>query len=329
MRYMFPFRKVKKDSSVILYGAGMVGKEFYLQIKYSKYCKMIAWSDQKFDSYALQPPFVRVKDINNYVFDYIVIAVEKKVIADEIISDLAEQNIPKEKLIWSRNYFMSGELLPNSTELLVKNWDFYTGLLDKAAREESEYIGDSFYQSFDKLGILGKRNITERIKTYCLPDYLRPSDKVLNIGCNCGFLDCQAASYVKSWTALDINGNLIDIARYVSDFAGIQNIMFVEADAFGSTYQWETYDAILCLAVYAYILRNGITPADFIDRLYEHLTPGGLLWFESHPLVTRQFIDEYDMMCNLFVEKGMEICKEEALDSGGKRRFVILRRPEK
>lgn len=328
MRYMFPFRKVKKDSRIILYGAGMVGKEFYLQIMYSQYCQMIAWTDQKFNSCVVNSPFIKVEDVIKYEFDYIVIAVEKKSMADAIFSDLAEKNISVDKLVWSRNYFMSGKLLPDSAEMLAQNWDFYAKLLNKAVREESEYIGDSFYQSFDKIGIYGKRNVTERIKTYCLPDYLKSTDHVLNIGCNCGFLDCQAAALVKSWTALDINSNLIDIAKHVSDFVGIKNITFIEADAFGSKYNWATYDAILCLAVYAYILRNGVAPIEFVDKLYSHLSPGGFLWFESHPLVTKQFIDEFIMLCDLFVKKGMEICKEEDLDSGGERKFVILRRPK-
>lgn len=42
MTNMFPFDKVPKDSKIILYGAGMVGKEFYLQIWQTKYCDVVA-----------------------------------------------------------------------------------------------------------------------------------------------------------------------------------------------------------------------------------------------------------------------------------------------
>jgi len=32
MNYIFPFDKVPKDSRIVLYGAGNVGKQFYEQI---------------------------------------------------------------------------------------------------------------------------------------------------------------------------------------------------------------------------------------------------------------------------------------------------------
>ncbi len=42
----------------MLYGGGKVGQEFYLQLRQTKYCVVIAWVDQTFDSYEVNKPFL-------------------------------------------------------------------------------------------------------------------------------------------------------------------------------------------------------------------------------------------------------------------------------
>lgn len=44
--WLFPYDKVNKDTEIILYGAGDVGIDYYRQIKYTDYCKVILWVDK-------------------------------------------------------------------------------------------------------------------------------------------------------------------------------------------------------------------------------------------------------------------------------------------
>ena len=52
MLWMFPYENVKKDSSVIIYGAGDVGSSFIKQIICDSFCNIAAvvdkdWADKK------------------------------------------------------------------------------------------------------------------------------------------------------------------------------------------------------------------------------------------------------------------------------------------
>lgn len=47
-REVFPFRKILKDSKIILYGAGYLGKIYHNQLEVSKYCDVVAWVDKAF-----------------------------------------------------------------------------------------------------------------------------------------------------------------------------------------------------------------------------------------------------------------------------------------
>ena len=51
MVYLFPFEKVKRESRIILYGAGESGYEFYQQLMTSGYCEIMAWVDRQYQWY--------------------------------------------------------------------------------------------------------------------------------------------------------------------------------------------------------------------------------------------------------------------------------------
>ena len=50
-RYMFPFDKIEKNKSIVLYGAGEVGKAYRAQLNMINYCKSILWVDKNYDKY--------------------------------------------------------------------------------------------------------------------------------------------------------------------------------------------------------------------------------------------------------------------------------------
>ena len=49
MAWLFPFEKIEKNSTIVLYGAGSVGYEFYCQLTHSGYCKEIIWVDSQYE----------------------------------------------------------------------------------------------------------------------------------------------------------------------------------------------------------------------------------------------------------------------------------------
>ena len=56
---------------------------------------------------------------------------------------------------------------------------------------------DKLYQSYDELNVEGQRNTERRIIEYELKKHLQETDSVLDIGCNCGFIDLQISYFIK------------------------------------------------------------------------------------------------------------------------------------
>lgn len=102
-RFIFPWKRVKPEEKVIIYGAGAIGHLFVHQLDVTKYAQVYAVCDKRYKE---------IKDINKTLIgpedlrklpDYpIVIALEKKKNADEVIKELEEKGIDRECLIWEK-----------------------------------------------------------------------------------------------------------------------------------------------------------------------------------------------------------------------------------
>ena len=101
-QFLFPFEKVKKNSRVVLYGAGNVGKRYFRQLEHSGYCQIVCWVDknkERFENtiYNVSEPD-RLLDIE---FDIVIICVANENLAKKIEDDLIEKGIAKSKIIWN------------------------------------------------------------------------------------------------------------------------------------------------------------------------------------------------------------------------------------
>ncbi len=102
-RYKLAAVKEYKDKSVILYGAGTVGKNYYTQLARYQSCEIVAWVDKDYqqqqmniDYFELLPP----EDIVKLKFDYIIIASLDRYVAEQIKNQLAELGIDIKKIVW-------------------------------------------------------------------------------------------------------------------------------------------------------------------------------------------------------------------------------------
>lgn len=96
--FLFPFELVPKGSKIILYAAGKVGRCFYAENICSGWTDIVAWVDREVckENKLIRSP----KVINDFVYDYIVIAMKDRSKAEEIISELNGNGVPGSKLIW-------------------------------------------------------------------------------------------------------------------------------------------------------------------------------------------------------------------------------------
>ncbi|MCI8324866.1 MAG: glycosyltransferase [Lachnospiraceae bacterium] len=99
-REVFPFRKIPKDSKIILYGAGYLGKIYYNQLEVSGYCDVVAWVDKAFcDEKYKQLGVLSLEVASKLEHDFVVIAIKDRKIISQVKKSLIKIGIQKEKIV--------------------------------------------------------------------------------------------------------------------------------------------------------------------------------------------------------------------------------------
>lgn len=157
-------------------------------------------------------------------------------------------------------------------------------LLLKAAQEWESYdYGEGyFYQGLHELGITGLRDTDARIEAMQLAARVR-GRRVLEIGCNTGFVALGLARAASRIVGFDINPHLIGIGREAAKFLGHENLDF-HAASFEDFRSEGRFEAVLSFANHSTYDKNTKQSLEsYFDRCRDLLEPEGLLLFESHP----------------------------------------------
>lgn len=106
MKFLFPFDKVPKDSRIVLYGAGECGRDYYLELKETNWCSIVLWVDRNAEKIGSVLEYVKIslpEDIFAHIecVDYVVIAIDSNIIANEIRNFLMDGNVPENRIIHS------------------------------------------------------------------------------------------------------------------------------------------------------------------------------------------------------------------------------------
>ncbi len=100
-RYMFPFYEEMAGKSILIYGAGKIGKEYYMQLRHREDISIVGWTDKKAELYQKDGyPVVPVSACVQKKYDYLVISVKLQEVAKQIEEELKMMNVPKQKIIW-------------------------------------------------------------------------------------------------------------------------------------------------------------------------------------------------------------------------------------
>lgn len=184
-----------------------------------------------------------------------------------------------------------------------------------------QYFGkDYLYQSYEPLHIPGVRPTARRFEAYRLGEILKPSDAVLDIGCNMGMFALYCAPRVRTVRGIDINPALIDIARYVAVRTGISNCDFRVGD-FRDLEGHAAYDVIFAFAVHSWMK----LPVDgLLEKLQPMLAAGGRVLVESHNY--ERTGAEFDSEVGKAVGRGYEILHSGLTHFDTARKFYALAR---
>lgn len=93
----FLFSKITYNSNVVIYGAGGMGKQIYNFLKAINYCHICGWVDKKFMK--LPGQLISPVALETLDFDYILIAVEKQEVYEEIKEEIIRNKWGKGKVL--------------------------------------------------------------------------------------------------------------------------------------------------------------------------------------------------------------------------------------
>ncbi len=102
--------------------------------------------------------------------------------------------------------------------------------------------------------------------------YLRPEMEVMEFGCGSGATAIIHAPRVKHIIAIDISGNMLDVARRNAADANIQNITFLKSTIDDFEAPDGSFDVVLGLSI-LHLLPNKEAA---IAKVYKMLKPGGV-----------------------------------------------------
>lgn len=101
-RFRFPYEQVRAGSSVVIYGAGMVGRDFINQLDQTDYAEVVMCVDKNHDKIDDKIRGINDLILGNAEYDYVVIAIESENISNSVKEDLIKLGISKEKIVWGR-----------------------------------------------------------------------------------------------------------------------------------------------------------------------------------------------------------------------------------
>ena len=105
--YQFPFDLIKPQSSIILYGAGVIGKSYYNSLKSTYYVKNVYWVDKDFERIGKEGYNVSSPDIIRDVeYDMILVAIEGRELSLIIKDELIRMGVEPAKIVWTAPRFL-------------------------------------------------------------------------------------------------------------------------------------------------------------------------------------------------------------------------------
>lgn len=110
--YLFPFEKVQKGSRIVLYGAGNVGDQFYVQIVETNFCEIVLYLDKNADGTLVKKPEI-ITSLSVDDYDTVIIAIESELVAHDVTVLLRNYGVPESKIL--HNVHKIGEITPATT----------------------------------------------------------------------------------------------------------------------------------------------------------------------------------------------------------------------
>lgn len=202
----------------------------------------------------------------------------------------------------------------NLRKLLNRIWK----ILDS---EKQRFGMNGFYQSYRRVKIVGQRlPVEDRLLIYGLKGKLDPSDIVLDIGSNVGFMTLELARSTQEAIGIEPNRRLVKISEEVKSYLGIGNCTFVSCPFEAYTFNGK-FTKIFSFASHGWI---NLSLNEYIERLCGLLLNGGTLFLESHDIQAKDQEFEITLLKSPAIQR-FRIERDGFIDDGGiQRKFFVL-----
>jgi|SaaInlStandDraft_6_1057023.scaffolds.fasta_scaffold87402_1 SAM-dependent methyltransferase len=197
----------------------------------------------------------------------------------------------------------------------------------KSPKEMLYMHGITHYQGLDLLHIPGARPTETRFKEYDLYNLINPNDRVLDLGCNNGFLLIYAAYiYNCECVGVDHNAYTIKVGEICVDYLGLNEKVKLHHSGIDEYVRDNAVDGYFSKVIsFATHFTND---GGYRKTLEEHLTlnhmvlcSGGMLLFETH--MTHSSEDSFNEILAV-CSNGLFTCRVNMFIESVNRRFIVL-----
>lgn len=186
--------------------------------------------------------------------------------------------------------FMNHHVTHEESDWFVHGLPALHRRIDQVLQKQRAEYGDYYYfygqpyQALGVLGVYGERSTEERFEAYGLRELIRPEDRVLDIGCNCGFVALYTSFRTGcSADGVDINPYMIQIGNLCADYLRISDRVKLSAVRIQDFAAQAQYSVLFSFATHWTDDENYRVPLrEHFERCAAYLQPGGLLVFETH-----------------------------------------------
>lgn len=111
-KFLIPYGSLKVSDRLVLYGAGAVGIHLESYIRSIKGSNIICWVDRSYMDLQSTLDVISPKQITNYDYDYVIIAILRESVVQSAKKDLLALGVPEEKILWiEQKYIDNPDLL--------------------------------------------------------------------------------------------------------------------------------------------------------------------------------------------------------------------------
>lgn len=226
--------------------------------------------------------------------------------------------------------FMNHHLTDNKADwFVVGKMDLHNRIAEVLERQKNEYGSLAYfyghpYQSLGILSIYGERSTEERFDDYGIRDLIGPDDRLLDVGCNCGFMALYTSFRTGcSSEGIDINPYMIEVGDLTAEYLNISDKVKLNAIRIQDFVPDEKYTVVFSFATHWTDDENYRVPIrEHFERLAFYLEKGGLLVFETHAadVGDEKFYDAVSQIGDLFEE-----LSRKDTDAGGRHLYLFRR----